>query len=178
MGVIHGVHHFLPIMLAQDCECHIVNTGSVEGLWTRVGGACYQVSKHGVVAHSEVLKQEMLLSESKVGVSVLCPGAVNTRILESGRNRPEDLRNPVIGAANPTPQMIAEWMRMRKAFAEGMAPSEIADHVFRGIRENRFFILTHPELNHVIQKRLDRVLNDGTPTPDFTIADIGELGKK
>jgi NAD(P)-dependent dehydrogenase (short-subunit alcohol dehydrogenase family) len=172
MGVVYGVHHFLPIMLAQDTECHIVNTASVEGLWTRMSGASYQVSKHGVVAHSEVLKQEMVFSETKVGVSVLCPAAVNTRIVESGRNRPADLQNPEVAAPAPTPDMLARWDQVRKVFEDGMQPLEVAGHVFEAIRGDRFYILTHPEHNDTIKKRLDRILNDGIPRPDFTISDM------
>ena len=167
-GVIHGIHTFLPIMLEQDTECHIVNTASVEGLWTRMGGASYQTTKHAVVALSEVLKMEMAFTESKVGVSVLCPGAVDTGIVESGRNRPSELQNPTENMPEPTPELVRSFEDIKSVFANGMAPLEVADHVFRAISEDKFFILTHPELNDAVQKRLDRVLNDGIPLPEYT----------
>ena len=174
MGVIYGVHTFLPIMLKQGTECHIVNTASVEGLWSRLRSACYQVSKHGVVALSEVLKLELAFEEKKVGVSVLCPGAVNTGIVDSGRNRPVHLQNPAESLPVLTPEMEKRIAEVRQAFAAGMAPLEVADHVFKAIREDRFYILTHPELNDRIQKRIGRILTDGIPLPDFTISTMPE----
>jgi len=170
-GVIHGIHTFLPIMLSQDAACHIINTASVEGLWTRIGSASYQVTKHGVVALSEVLKMEMVYTESKIGVSVLCPGAVDTGIVESFRNRPPELQNPIENIPEPTPDQLEQYEEIKALFADGMAPAEVADHVFRAIAEDRFFILTHPELNDAIRTRIDRILNDGIPTPGYTQSD-------
>ena len=113
-GVIYGVHFFLPVMLEQGTECHIVNTASVEGLWARLRGASYQVSKHGVVILSEVLKMELAFEETKVGVSVLCPGAVNTGIVDSGRNRPAHLQNPPDAAPEITPEMEKRVAQVRQ----------------------------------------------------------------
>lgn len=175
-GVIHGLHVFLPIMLEQNTECHIVNTASVEGLWTRGRGASYQVTKHGVVALSEVLKLELTYEETRVGVSVLCPGGVATRIVESGRNRPAELTNPPESRPEITPEMQTRIDAVKETFANAMPPLEVADHVFRAIRENRFFILTHPELNDRIEKRLQRILNDGVPAPQFTISNAPDTG--
>jgi NAD(P)-dependent dehydrogenase (short-subunit alcohol dehydrogenase family) len=171
-GVIYGIHVFLPIMLKQDTECHIVNTASVEGLWSRLRSASYQVSKHGVVALSEVLKMEMAFEETKVGVSVLCPGAVNTGITNSGRNRPAHLQNPPELIPEITPEMEKRIARIRQAFENGMDPLEVADHVFKAIREDQFYILTHPELNDRIEKRIGRILTGGVPLPDFTISNM------
>lgn len=171
-GVIYGIHMFLPIMLKQDTECHIVNTASVEGLWSRLRAASYQVSKHGVVALSEVLKLELAFEETRVGVSVLCPGAVNTGITNSGRNRPAHLQNPPGSVPEITPEVEKRIARIRQAFASGMDPLEVADHAFRAIREDRFYILTHPDLNERIQQRIGRILSDGIPLPDFTISNM------
>jgi len=171
-GVIYGVHMFLPVMLKQDTECHIVNTASVEGLWSRLRGASYQVSKHGVVALSEVLKLEMAFEETKVGVSVLCPGAVNTGIINSGRNRPAHLQNPPESIPEITPEMEKRIALIRQVFESGMDPLEVADHVFKAIREDQFYILTHPELNDRIEKRIGRILTGGVPLPDFTISNM------
>jgi NAD(P)-dependent dehydrogenase (short-subunit alcohol dehydrogenase family) len=171
-GVIYGVHMFLPIMLKQGTECHIVNTASVEGLWSRLRGASYQVGKHGVVALSEVLKLEMVFEETKVGVSVLCPGAVNTGITNSGRNRPGHLQNPPESIPEITPEMEKRIAQVREVFESGMDPLEVADHVFKAIREDQFYILTHPELNDRIEKRIGRILTGGVPVPDFTISNM------
>lgn len=159
-------------MLKQDTECHVLNVASVEGLWTRVTGASYQVSKHGVVALSEALKLEMALTETKIGVSVLCPGAVITGITNPWRNRPEALQNPPGGAPETTPEMAERIATVKKVFEEGMPPLGVADHVFPAVRQDRFFILTHPELNGVIKKRLDRVLSGGVPTREYTIPNL------
>ena len=87
-GVIHGVRAFVPHMLAQDTECHIVNTASMAGLISGPGLGAYKVTKHAVVSLSETLYHELAERGARVGVSVLCPGIVNTRIMESARNRP------------------------------------------------------------------------------------------
>ena len=171
-GVIYGVHMFLPIMLKQDTECHIVNTASVEGLWSRLRGGSYQVSKHGVVALSEVLKMEMAFEETKVGVSVLCPGAVNTGIINSGRNRPAHLQNPPESIPEITPEMERRIAQIRQAFENGMDPLEVADYVFKAVREDQFYILTHPELNDRVEKRIGRILTGGVPLPDFTVSNM------
>jgi len=96
-GVIHGLRAFVPRMLAQETECHVVNTASVAGLLP--GRGVYGVSKHAVVALSEALSADLGQQRSKIGVSVLCPGYVNTRILDSSvRHRP-----PVTGEGEPGP---------------------------------------------------------------------------
>ena len=174
-GVVYGIHTFLPIMLAQDTECHVVNTASIEGLWSRIGAACYQVTKHGVVVLSEVLKLELAFMETKIGVSVLCPGAVNTRIIEAYRNRPVELQNPPKNMPEITPEMEKRIEFIKKAFENGMPPIEVADHVFKAIREDQFYILTHPELNDQIEKRMHNILNGGVPTPQFTISNAPDL---
>jgi NAD(P)-dependent dehydrogenase (short-subunit alcohol dehydrogenase family) len=87
MGVVHGIRSFVPILLEQDDGGHIMNTASIAGLLH--GGGSYGVSKHAVVALSESLFGELAQLGPKIGVSVLCPGWVNTRIIESERNRPE-----------------------------------------------------------------------------------------
>ena len=102
-GVIHGVRAFVPIMLAQDTECHIVNTASMAGLISGPGLGAYKVTKHAVVSLSETLHHELAERAAKVRVSVLCPGFVNTRIMESARNRP------------PLPPPAAPRSRIRSA---------------------------------------------------------------
>jgi NAD(P)-dependent dehydrogenase (short-subunit alcohol dehydrogenase family) len=92
-GVIYCLHYFLPIMLHQDVEGHIVNTASSAGLLSSPGMSAYNVSKHGVVTLSETLYHELEEIQSKVKVSVLCPGLVRTKILESSRNRPDRFSN-------------------------------------------------------------------------------------
>src|SRR4051794_29088134 len=90
-GVIHGIRAFLPILLEQE-EAHVVNTASMAGLVSGPFMGPYNASKFAVVAISETLFKEMSMQGLKVGVSVLCPGWVNTNIGDSERNRPASLR--------------------------------------------------------------------------------------
>jgi NAD(P)-dependent dehydrogenase (short-subunit alcohol dehydrogenase family) len=93
-GVLHGIRHFVPRMLASAEPGHVVNTASVAGLVTGGPGAPYTVSKHGVVALSEHLYKDLKARNAKLSASVLCPGWVDTKIIESERNRPVELKRP------------------------------------------------------------------------------------
>lgn len=159
-GVIYGVNTFLPILLEQGEECHIVNTASVAGLITGPGMGIYCTTKHAVVALSEALRHEMQLLGTKVGVSVLCPAWVNTKIVESGRNRPAHLENE-----RPELSPIAEMMRehTRQVVNGGVSPDIIAEHVADAIRQDAFYILTHPELTPAIELRMNAILNGSAP---------------
>ncbi len=158
-GVIHGIRTFLPIMLAHGEEGHIVCTASVAGLISGPFGIPYNVSKYGVVALCEGLYHELALVQSKIKVSVLCPGFVNTRILESQRNRPAEM--PLLPVSEPQMQ-YAEWMRVR--VAAGLAPSEVGHQVFEAIRDERFYIVTDPdEWKPLIRERMEDILGDRNP---------------
>jgi NAD(P)-dependent dehydrogenase (short-subunit alcohol dehydrogenase family) len=160
-GVIHGVRTFVPIMLAQDTECHVVNTASLSGLISFPRGSIYAVTKHGVVALSETLHHELAERGGKVKVSVLCPGLVKTRIMDCGRNRPERL-----AATTPMgPAEAAGWETLRRQMQTGMPPAEVAEAVFQAIREERFYILTHPEGKDWIRARMEEILQERNPTP-------------
>lgn len=161
-GVIHGVRVFVPIMLAQDAECHIVNTASVAGVLPYHPCATYQVTKHAVVALTENLCHSLAGMQAKVKVSVLCPGWVNTRIMDSERNRPPELlTEPVSEATSPEHEAIVQ--DMRRAAQAGMAPQQVADSVFEAIREEQFYILTHPEFTPYIQRRMEDILQQHNP---------------
>ena len=167
-GVIYGIKTFVPIMLEQDTECHIVNTASIEGLWSRPTNAPYQVTKHGVVVLSEVMYYELGLMDANIGVSVLCPGGVNTNILDSWRNRPPELVNPPESIPEITPEMEARMEEVRTIFRESMAPSEVADHVFKAIKDKKLYITTHPELLEIFRVRSENILNRTNPIlPDL-----------
>jgi NAD(P)-dependent dehydrogenase (short-subunit alcohol dehydrogenase family) len=136
-GVIHGVRAFLPRMLAGGAEGHIVNTASMAGLTTAPFMAVYDVTKHGVVALSEAMYKEAQLTGSPIGVSVVCPGLIDTNIMRSSRNRPEELAET--GKTGPMAQAFGESLGDR--LAGGYPPSEVAEQVFWGIREERFYIV-------------------------------------
>lgn len=156
-GVIHGVRSFVPAMRAQLEECHIVNTASIAGLISPPGLGVYRTTKHAVVAFSEALYHEVREVAPHIHVSVLCPGLVKTGILSSAR-RLEHSALPAGGTNNP------EEERLRLALEEGMAPEVVADLVFQAIREERFYILTHPERNRQIRDRMEDILLQRNPT--------------
>jgi NAD(P)-dependent dehydrogenase (short-subunit alcohol dehydrogenase family) len=155
-GVIHGVRAFLPLLVEQG-EGHIVNTASMAGLTTAPMMGPYTVSKHGVVALSETLVKELGMQGSKVGVSVLCPGWVNTRIAESDRNRPVELGGAGPGAESPLAVLL------RGLLEGGLKPDEVAGHVVDAVRDGRFYILTHPEMAPAIEERMQDILQGRTP---------------
>lgn len=162
-GVIHGIHFFVPRMLEQQSEGHIVNTASMAGLVYGPGQSIYKVSKHGVVSLSETLYYDLALRGASLKVSVLCPGLVNTRVIDSQRNRPARLQNapdekPV------SPQVEAMRQRIRQALQDAMPPQQVADIVFAAIREEKFYILTHPDWKVAIQTRMEDILQERNPT--------------
>lgn len=162
MGVVHGIRAFVPIMLEQGDECHVVNTASGAGLTVRPFLGMYAATKHAVVALSEVLYHELRFAGGKVGVSVLCPAVVNTRIGESERNRPGELANESAGG-NPA-QMAAMEQAFRAALAAGLPPAEVAGAVVEAIREDRFYILTHEETKSRVRTRMEDILEGRNPT--------------
>jgi NAD(P)-dependent dehydrogenase (short-subunit alcohol dehydrogenase family) len=162
-GVIHGVSAFVPAMIAQG-EGHVVNTASIAGLIGTPMLGPYCVTKHAVVALSECLHHDLALAaEGKVKVSVLCPGFVRTNIADSERNRPASLTRGVVHADQ---QAMMDQM-MRAAVAGGIAPENVADEVLRAVREERFYVFTHPELKGAFATRAKIILDEGTPVPSM-----------
>ncbi|MEJ2076720.1 MAG: SDR family NAD(P)-dependent oxidoreductase [Acidobacteriota bacterium] len=123
-GVIHGLRAFVPAMLEQDSESHIVNTASVAGLISFHLNAPYQVSKHAVVGLSEKLHYDLEARAAKVKVSVLCPGWVRTRIMDSHRNRPAELENDP-AEVEITPEMMDAVEGYRQACESGIPPEKV-----------------------------------------------------
>jgi NAD(P)-dependent dehydrogenase (short-subunit alcohol dehydrogenase family) len=162
-GVIHGIHFFVPRMLEQRSEGHIINTASIAGLISGPGQSIYKVSKHGVVTLSETFYHELTLRGASLKVSVLCPGFVNTRAMDSQRNRPATPQNAPDGK-KPSPQKEAVLQRIQQALRDGMPPWQVADIVFGAIREERFYILPHPEWKGAIESRMEDILQERNPT--------------
>jgi len=159
-GVIHGVRTFVPVMLKQGEEGHIVNTASVAGLMPGAGPPSYTVSKYGVVGLTEMLYHELAMaSDGKIKASVLCPGLIATRIYESGRNRP--------GGPPPEPEPGSQEAAMREmvrnVFAGGMPPSEVAGMVLDAIVQGRFYILTHEHFKQHVERRTASILSGEAP---------------
>ncbi|MDE2696762.1 MAG: SDR family NAD(P)-dependent oxidoreductase [Chloroflexota bacterium] len=150
MGPIHGVRAFVPRMREQPGdEGHIVNTGSVAGTFAIRGMpiGVYTASKYAVVGYSEMLRME--LAPEGIGVSVLCPGGVATRIQEAGRNRPDALGGPIEQAPE-----LAERRRERAADRPPpMEPREVGERVLDGVRANRLYIFTHADQRGPVEDR-------------------------
>jgi NAD(P)-dependent dehydrogenase (short-subunit alcohol dehydrogenase family) len=160
MGVIHGMRSFVPIMLEQGVESHVVNTASLAGL---VGGeGAYGVTKFGVVALSESLHFGLERAGAKTKVSVLCPGFVDTNILDSERNRPAELSDASPLPEGPLVEAMREWVE--EQLAKGLNPRSVGDQVLSAIREERFYILTHPDWNVMIEHRMRAILDGQNPT--------------
>jgi len=158
-GVIHGVRTFLPGMIAHGEDAHIVNTSSILGLVPGPFQAVYGVAKYGVVALSEALYYELKIVGSKVGVSVLCPGPVNTNIVDAGRNRPDEFGPARV--ADPDDPGAAF---VRQMIAEGMAPAEVAAIVVDAIRARQLYVLTHPdEYGRPIRDRAEAIAAQRNP---------------
>ena len=158
-GVIHGIRTFVPIMLKQNRPAHIVNTASIAGLVKGHHSASYATTKHAVVALTEQLAVEFERIKAPIGASALCPSWVNTRINESGRNRPANLRNKT--EIPPTPEMLKAWEQMQEFMKRTTPPAVIADAVFaEGIRKRKLYIIPHKETAQYIKDRFDGIMKD------------------
>ena len=162
-GVIHGQRVFLPILMEQN-EGHVVNTASVAGLVTSPFMSPYCASKFAVVAMSECLQKELAMQGSQVGVSVLCPGFVNTQIADSDRNRPAELQRD-----DETVDEFGMRDMLRQVVAAGMPCEDVAACVADAVKNNRFYVLTHPELKDAIRTRMEDVLDERTPSPTLIL---------
>jgi len=161
-GVIYGIRVFVPIMLKQDIESYIINTSSIEGLGSRgPGGATYSVAKHGIVALSEVLRNDLEEIGAKIKISVLCPGLVDTKIFTSELNRPKELVDEKLKPIK-IHDRDREVEMYRKIIGEApmISPEEVAETVFQAIRNEKFYILTHrqPIIKDLIKERMDAIL--------------------
>ena len=152
MGVVHGIQAFVPRLIEQG-EGHVVNTASAAGLTTGPRMSPYFATKHAVVALSESLAADLSAVGADVGVSVLCPEWVRTRINESDRNRPDDV--PSFEEVRPD---LAGMREMLNSLVEsGLEPSAVADQVVDAIRLKRFYILTHPTTIEAVRQRFARI---------------------
>ncbi|MHA2180661.1 MAG: SDR family NAD(P)-dependent oxidoreductase [Promethearchaeota archaeon] len=171
-GVIHGLVNFLPILREQDHDSHIINTASIAGLTTYTLNGIYGPIKHAIVAISETLNNELRVVNSKIKVSVLCPGAVKTNLGTSARNRPVELKNPgrelldpqsrVLKFTTDHPEFKSIVSQFGQRFAErGISGEEAGDIVFEAIRDDAFYILTDTGemLEASVKNRMNNILN-------------------
>lgn len=149
-GVVNGIQAFVPRILKHGEGGHVVNTASMAGLQVNPnipGIGAYAMTKHGVIALSEVLAME--LQGSNIGTSVLCPAQVDTTLYDSGRHRPERFGGSY---------QRADLSRARERSATGLSADAVGEHVVHAIRTNEYFIFTHPEARARVDDRHTRMM--------------------
>lgn len=170
MGVVNGMRSFVPRMLAQSGPAHIVNTASVAGFVSGSGSCAYSAAKHAVVRVTEALYAGLRELGAPIGVTLLCPGLVATRIYESERNRPA--RHSLEGGA------AAESAELQaiagNLYRSALSPEDVAEQTFAAIRENRLYQFTTSSFDDAIRQRAEAIL--ARRNPDFP--DLVSLSKR
>lgn len=159
IGVINGIRAFVPAMVAAGEPGHVVNTASIAGLICPAFIGPYNVTKHAVVALSETLRADLIAVDAKVGVSVLCPGWVQTRIYESDRNKP----GFEAGQEDEAPELAPLRDLVRGMVEAGIGARAAADHVLAAIRAERFWIRTHEEMEPSVAARCAAIAAGDAP---------------
>ncbi|MDJ0847500.1 MAG: SDR family NAD(P)-dependent oxidoreductase [Myxococcota bacterium] len=163
-GVIHGIRSFVPIFLEQGEPAHVVNTASMAAVTSAPLSGAYVMSKHAVLALSESLYHELRMQQAPVGVSVVCPELIATRIGDSQRNRPAHLERDAGEPTSPGTELVEQ--AIRDATRSGADPSVIADRAVAAIHEDRFYVLA-PEgdpWRTACNQRLDDIRAARNPT--------------
>ncbi|MBW2289747.1 MAG: SDR family NAD(P)-dependent oxidoreductase [Deltaproteobacteria bacterium] len=164
VAVVHGIRAFVPKMIASGEPGHIVNTASIAGLTCPAFMSPYTVTKHAVVALSDTLRSDLAMSDAMIGVSVLCPGWVRTRIHESDRNRPG-------GEADASEELSMMRELVDGFIAGGIDPADVAEQVHDAVVNGQFWIRTHPEMEPMVAKRCEAIIA-GEPPPPMLPTDI------
>jgi NAD(P)-dependent dehydrogenase (short-subunit alcohol dehydrogenase family) len=165
-GILHGVRAFVPRMIEQDAEGHVVNTCSAAGLFAAPFSGPYTVAKFAAYAATETLAHEFVINGLKLRASALCPGGVTTRIHESGRNRPQALETEGTEDQEFIDQVIADTV------THGIPPEKVAEAVVDAVLTERFLILTHDSYAPGLRERADALIAGRLPElPDFESRD-------
>jgi|TARA_B100001105_G_C22354628_1_gene427386 NAD(P)-dependent dehydrogenase (short-subunit alcohol dehydrogenase family) len=165
-GVFNGIRIFAPIMLAQDCECHILNTASGAGLMPYHPTASYQVSKAGVVSITENTHYALKLRDAKVTTSVLCPGFVATDMMQNNETRrPKEMQN-----TDADEKIFEQQQQLLDGIESGMAslsitPREMADQAFEAIKRGEVYI-NAPSVLPLIEARMKGIVENHIPPGD------------
>jgi NAD(P)-dependent dehydrogenase (short-subunit alcohol dehydrogenase family) len=169
-GIINGVAAFLPHLKSHD-DGHVVITASIAGLTSFPNMGPYNTTKHAAVAIAETLFSELRDQGSNVGVSCLCPGLVHTRINQSERNRPEELRRPLI-PESPAEDAAAMHAAVLEIFAQAKPPAEVADLVHDAVLARDFWVFTDDVYTPAIEQRLDAIRARTDPPASGTLLDV------
>ena len=160
-GVIHGIRTFIPIMLEQDTECHLVNTASMAGLTAMPFAGIYHMTKHAVLGLSESLFHELAVSSDKVKVSVLCPEVIKTGIATGERNRPAEYSKAGDVVDTDARQLVMD--AINESIEDGIDPSVMADRVVNAIRSDTFYILAEDGWRDTAYQRMDDIREGRNP---------------
>jgi len=162
MGVVHGIRSFIPRMIAQDTDCHLLNTVSMAAVTAMPFAGVYHMTKHAVLGLSECLYHELNFLAPKVKVSVLCPELVNTAISNAERNRPPALAQA--GDIPDTPMRNMTMQAITDNTKRGVAPRVLAERALQGIKEQRFYLLSDEEWRKASLTRLEDLRLGRNPT--------------
>lgn len=157
-GVVNGLQAFLPAMVAHGEGGHVVNTASMAGIAGFGGMGPYNASKFAVVGISEALAQDV--AHAGINVSVLCPGVVQTNIFDSQRNRPADM------PGRERKLKPEDEARIAEVIAGGISPDQVAERVLDAVRQNQFWIFTHPEYAQLVQMKMQSMVAAFPPLPE------------
>jgi len=151
----------VPIMIDQNVEGHVINTSSMAGLFSMPLVSLYHVTKHAVITLSESLYHELALQKTKVKVSVLCPGMVKTKFMESERNRPS--KHQTLDEEHDEMEQV--WHDAYSNFiAGGMPASDVADKMIEAIREEKFYIFPSTGPLEIARSQMEGLLEQQNPT--------------
>lgn len=153
-GVIYGIHAFLPRMIADDEPGHVVNVASAAGLIAVPSFAAYNASKFGVVGLTEALYHDLKLRKTKIGVSLLCPAWVQTRIADRG----------AVNRATADAVDAAVDASVARAVASGISAEQVARHVFDAVEAERFYVITHADTRQAVVLRSDDIVQGRSPS--------------
>lgn len=165
VAVVHGIRAFVPKMIASGEPGHVVNTASIAGLTCPAFMSPYTVTKHAVVALSETLRGDLAMTDASIGVSVLCPGWVRTRINDSDRNRPGGENDDASEEQTAIRELVDGFI------AGGIDPAAVAEQVHDAVVNDRFWIRTHPEMEPMVAKRCEAIIAGEAP-PSMLPTDI------
>lgn len=165
-GVLHGMRVFVPRLIAAGAHAHILNTASVAGVVSGSGSACYGAAKHAVVRATEALYAGLQEIDAPIGVTMLLPGLVATRIYEAERSRPQALAHP-----DGTPQESGDLEAMRDdLYRNAITAEQTARMAFDGMRQGDFYVFTTDAFDPAIAARTDAILARRNPTFESIVA--------
>lgn len=145
LGVRNGMHVFGRRFRDQGTKAHICNTGSEHSICVpSLGGGSYAASKHAMFALSDVFRRE---APPNIGVSILCPGIVDTNLWSAAGRRPDDFGGPI-----PGPEI------MKTVIGLGMDPMQVAERAVEGVERGDFYIVTHPHDRQYVEERYRELL--------------------